>query len=153
MRVEYAVTMNDVLLALSKHSLICFTLDNATNLQGKQVINMMACGLKPFFLQHFTMELRIKRVRWICWRSCWTISCAYSDWFTSRLLVSCYLGMSKCLMTTTLKRWSSMKKNRSAPRMNTSLIPQCFAFATICRASWSRLTTTQTLRNPPPSPL
>ncbi|CAK9207872.1 unnamed protein product [Sphagnum troendelagicum] len=62
MRAEYAITMNDVLLALSKHSLICFTLDNATNLQGKQVINMMACGPKPFFLEHFTMELRRESV-------------------------------------------------------------------------------------------
>jgi hypothetical protein len=58
MQVEYAVTMNDVLLALSKHSFIYFTLDGATNLQGKQVINMMACGPKLFFLEHFTMELR-----------------------------------------------------------------------------------------------
>ncbi len=57
MWIEYAITMNDVLLALSKHSLICFMLDSATNLQGKQVINMMACGPKPFFLEHFTMEL------------------------------------------------------------------------------------------------
>jgi hypothetical protein len=57
MRAEYGVTMNDVLLTLGKHSLICFTLDGATNLQGKQVINMMACGLKLFFLEHFMMEL------------------------------------------------------------------------------------------------
>ncbi|SPR00518.1 unnamed protein product (mitochondrion) [Plasmodiophora brassicae] len=58
MRTEYALTMNDVLLHLAKHTLICFTLDGATNVQGKQVINMMACGPKPFFLEHFTMELR-----------------------------------------------------------------------------------------------
>jgi hypothetical protein len=58
MQAEYAITMNDVLLAFNKHSLICFTLDDATNLQGKQIINMMACGPKPFFLEHFTMELR-----------------------------------------------------------------------------------------------
>ncbi len=57
MQAKYAVTMNDVLLTLDKHSLIYFTLDGATNLQGKQVINMMACGPKPFFLEHFTMEL------------------------------------------------------------------------------------------------
>jgi peroxiredoxin family protein len=56
MRTEYAITMNDVSLALGKHSFICFTLDGATNLQGKQVINMMTCGPKPFFLEHFTME-------------------------------------------------------------------------------------------------
>ncbi len=58
MRVEYVVTMNNVLLTLGKHSLIYFTLDSATNLQGKQIINMMACGPKLFFLEHFTMELR-----------------------------------------------------------------------------------------------
>jgi hypothetical protein len=50
--------MNNVLLTLGKHSLIYFTLDSATNLQGKQIINMMACGPKLFFLEHFTMELR-----------------------------------------------------------------------------------------------
>jgi hypothetical protein len=54
--------MNDVLLALGKHSLICFTLDGATNLQGKQVINMMACGPKPFFLEHFMIEFRRESV-------------------------------------------------------------------------------------------
>ncbi|ETV97590.1 hypothetical protein H310_09486 [Aphanomyces invadans] len=58
MRSEYALTMNDVLLALAKNTLICFTLDGATSVQGKQVINMMACEPKPFFLEHFTMELR-----------------------------------------------------------------------------------------------
>ena len=58
MLAEYGVTMNDVLLELGNLSLICFTLDGATNVQGKQVINMMACGPKPFFLEHFTMELR-----------------------------------------------------------------------------------------------
>jgi hypothetical protein len=57
MRAEYAATMNNVLLALGKHSLISFTLDGATNVQGKHVINMMACGPKLFFLEHFTMEL------------------------------------------------------------------------------------------------
>jgi hypothetical protein len=38
MRSEYVVdTMNDVLTVLGKHpQLICFTLDGATNLQGKQ---------------------------------------------------------------------------------------------------------------------
>jgi hypothetical protein len=73
----------------------------------------------------------------ICWRSCWIVGCAYSDRFASRLLVSCYRGTSECLTTMTLKWWSSRKKNRSAPRMNTSLIPRCFASATIPRASWS----------------
>ena len=58
MRSEYTETMNEVLLTLSKHSLICFTLDGATNVQGKQVINMMACGPKAYFLEHFTMQLR-----------------------------------------------------------------------------------------------
>jgi len=61
-RAEYVVTMNDVLLTLGKHSLICFTLDGATNLMGKQVINMMAYGPKSFFLEHFTMELRKESV-------------------------------------------------------------------------------------------
>jgi hypothetical protein len=59
MRAEYTTTMNDVLLALGKQPLICLTLDGATNIQGKQVINMTACGpKKAYFLEHFTMELR-----------------------------------------------------------------------------------------------
>lgn len=55
---EYNQTMNEVLLSIGKHPLICFTLDGATNLQGKQVINMMACVPKAYFLEHFTMQLR-----------------------------------------------------------------------------------------------
>lgn len=56
---EYTETMNKVLLSLGKQQLICFTLDGATNLQGKQIINMMACiPAKAFFLEHFTMVLR-----------------------------------------------------------------------------------------------
>ncbi len=58
MRTKYVVTMNNVLVAFGKHLLIYFTLNSATNLHGKQVINMMACGPKSFFLEHFTMELR-----------------------------------------------------------------------------------------------
>ena len=50
--------MNDVLLVLGKQQLICLTLDGATNIQGKQVINMMAFGPKAYFLEHFKMELR-----------------------------------------------------------------------------------------------
>jgi len=57
MRDEYLYVMNDVLLALSKMSLICLTLDGSTNVQGKQVINLMACSPIAMFLEHFTMEL------------------------------------------------------------------------------------------------
>ena len=55
---EYTQTMNEVLLSIGKHPLVCFTLDGATNMQGKQVINMMACVPKAYFLEHFTMQLR-----------------------------------------------------------------------------------------------
>jgi hypothetical protein len=37
MREVYAATMNDVLLDLGNRSLICFTLDGATDVQGKKV--------------------------------------------------------------------------------------------------------------------
>ena len=57
-RDEYLYVMNDVLLTLSKMSLICITLDGATNVHSKQVINMMACSPIAMFLEHFTMELR-----------------------------------------------------------------------------------------------
>ena len=44
MRAEYTATTNNVLLAvLGRQPLICLTFDGATNIQGKQVINMMAC--------------------------------------------------------------------------------------------------------------
>ena len=56
MRSEYVNTMSDVLTVLGKHQLICFTLDGATNLRGKQIINMMACVPNAFFLEHFTRE-------------------------------------------------------------------------------------------------
>ncbi len=65
MQIEYAVTVNDVLLALGKHSLICFTLNGATNLHGKQIINMRACGPKPFFLEHSRWS-SAERARPIC---------------------------------------------------------------------------------------
>lgn len=57
MRDEYVYVMNDVLLTLSKMPLICLTLDGATNVQDKQMINLMACSPIAMFLEHFTMEL------------------------------------------------------------------------------------------------
>jgi hypothetical protein len=54
MMYEYQQTMNEVPLLHGKHCLTCFTLDVATNLQGKQIINMLACVPKAFFLEHFT---------------------------------------------------------------------------------------------------
>ena len=62
MRDEYLYVMNDVILALSKMSLICITLDGVMNVQGKQVINLMACSPIAMFLEHFTMELRKESV-------------------------------------------------------------------------------------------
>jgi hypothetical protein len=46
---EYTETLNKFLLSLGKQQLICYTLDGATNLQGKQIINMMACIPNAFF--------------------------------------------------------------------------------------------------------
>jgi hypothetical protein len=50
--------MFEVMRSLKQLVMIYMTLDGATNIQGKQVINMMACGSMAFFLEHFTMELR-----------------------------------------------------------------------------------------------
>lgn len=58
MKSEYALIMNDVLIHLSKRNIICLTLDGSENVQGKQVINMMACKPKEFFLEHFTRKLQ-----------------------------------------------------------------------------------------------
>ena len=56
---EYNQTMKEVLLSISKHHFICFTLDGATNLQWKQILNiMMAYVPNSFFLEHFTKQLR-----------------------------------------------------------------------------------------------
>jgi hypothetical protein len=59
--VEDIETMRDILILLGKQTLICSTLDNgATVLQGKQVINMMACVPKQrMFLDHFMMDCYI----------------------------------------------------------------------------------------------
>jgi hypothetical protein len=56
MRSKYIETMNEVLIVLGKQPLICFTLDGATNLQGKQVINMMACVPKAYFLEQNLLD-------------------------------------------------------------------------------------------------
>ncbi len=58
MQLEYKNIMFEVMRSLKQLVMICLTLDGATNIQGKQVINMMACGPMGFFLEHFTMELR-----------------------------------------------------------------------------------------------
>ena len=34
------------------------SIDGMTNIMGKQVLNAMAMGPLPFFLEHFTMDLR-----------------------------------------------------------------------------------------------
>ena len=36
MKAEYGMILKDVMLELGKLSLVCFTLDGATNVQGKQ---------------------------------------------------------------------------------------------------------------------
>ena len=87
MRNEYVETMNEVLVALGKRPLICFTLDSATNLQGKQVINMMACVPKAYFLEHFSMELRRERAQQIFLRNCWIVCCGCCPPYKSRLRV------------------------------------------------------------------
>jgi hypothetical protein len=58
MQLEYKNIMFEVMRSLKQLVMISLTLDGATNIQGKQVINMMACGPMGFFLEHFTMELR-----------------------------------------------------------------------------------------------
>jgi hypothetical protein len=55
---EYSAIMHEVLRRITQWNLICITLDGATNVLGKQVINLMACGPLAFFLEHFNMELR-----------------------------------------------------------------------------------------------
>jgi hypothetical protein len=57
MQLEYKNIMFEVMRSLKQLVMICLTLDGGTNIQGKQVINMMACSPMAFFLEHFTMEL------------------------------------------------------------------------------------------------
>ncbi|CAK9226006.1 unnamed protein product [Sphagnum troendelagicum] len=47
--------MAEVVRNLKQFVMICLTLDGATNVQGKQIINLMACGPMAFFL---STELR-----------------------------------------------------------------------------------------------
>ncbi len=58
LRLEYTNIMAEVVRNLKQFVMICLTLDGATNIQGKQIINMMACGPMAFFLEHFYMDLR-----------------------------------------------------------------------------------------------
>ncbi len=58
MRLEYTNIMAEVVRNLKQFVMICLTLDGTTNVQGKQIINMMACEPMAFFLEHFSMELR-----------------------------------------------------------------------------------------------
>jgi len=58
LRLEYTNIMAEVVRNLKQFVMICLTLDGATNVQGKQIINMMVCGPMAFFLEHFSMELR-----------------------------------------------------------------------------------------------
>jgi hypothetical protein len=46
--------MNVVLVTFGKHLFICFTLDGASNVQGKQVI--CHCVPKAYVLEHFITE-------------------------------------------------------------------------------------------------
>lgn len=46
---EYLCVINDVILAMSITWLICLTLDGVTNMQGKKMINLMACSLIATF--------------------------------------------------------------------------------------------------------
>ncbi len=62
MQLKYKNIMFEVMRSLKQLVMICLTLDGAINIQGKQVINMMACGPMGFFLEHFTMELRRESV-------------------------------------------------------------------------------------------
>ena len=54
----YGDVMVSTFEQIRKTQSICMTLDGATNVMGKQVLNLMACCPKAWFLQHFTMELR-----------------------------------------------------------------------------------------------
>ncbi len=57
LRLEYTNIMAKVVRNLKQFVMIYLTLDSATNVQGKQIINMMAYGPMAFFLEHFSMEL------------------------------------------------------------------------------------------------
>ncbi len=54
LRLEYMKIMAEVVRNLKQFIMICLTLDGATNVHGKQIINLMACGLMAFFLEHFS---------------------------------------------------------------------------------------------------
>jgi hypothetical protein len=46
---SYADVMKNVFVMLRQYHSICFSLDGATNIQSKQVLNLMACVPKAFF--------------------------------------------------------------------------------------------------------
>jgi hypothetical protein len=49
-----SVSINEI----AKCSDVCISLDGATKIKGKQILNLMACGLVDYFFYHFAIELR-----------------------------------------------------------------------------------------------
>jgi hypothetical protein len=49
-----SATVNEI----AKCSDVCMSLDGATKIKGKQILNLMACGLVDNFFDHFAIELR-----------------------------------------------------------------------------------------------
>jgi hypothetical protein len=58
MNQEYINVQTEALQRIKSFRTICITIDGATMLTGKQVLNAMACGPQSFFLEHFTMDLQ-----------------------------------------------------------------------------------------------
>lgn len=56
-QIEYTKIMGEVVRHIKQFRMVCMILDGTTNVQGKQVIILMACGPIAFFLEHFTMDL------------------------------------------------------------------------------------------------
>lgn len=62
LHLEYKNVMAEVMHNLEQSVMIYLALDGAMNVQGKQIINMMACRPMAFFLEHFSMKLCQKSV-------------------------------------------------------------------------------------------
>ncbi|SPQ94387.1 unnamed protein product (mitochondrion) [Plasmodiophora brassicae] len=54
---EYNIVMRETISHIREWPLVCITIDGATNVVGKQVLNIMACGPHALFLEHCSMGL------------------------------------------------------------------------------------------------
>jgi hypothetical protein len=60
LRGEYDQITNKTINEIGKWQVVRMKMDGATNIMGKQVLNLTACGSFAYFRERFVMELRLE---------------------------------------------------------------------------------------------